>query len=220
MSLRSFFIVAPLVVVLAFLGYRVVDLQHDVDVLKRQVRELKVARTRADDTAASASTSSYVQEQRITALEQRTAGLKNDAKGLLGAGAAMPDPKADAKILSVVERENSRLRDIHLEWSRPRWIELRDAELKDFARKNNLSEAQTASVKNALEREVDAMIAVMKRPNVLEDPDSLIHDWQGLLEDTDASVRRVLNPAQLAVWDQVRVFERKVFWPWLDSAQK
>src|SRR5215471_2840827 len=107
MPLRTFFIVAPLVVVFAFLGYRVVDLQHDVDVLKRQVRELKVARTRADDTAASASTSSYVQEQRITALEQRTLGLRKDGNNLLGAGAAMPDPKADAKILSVVERENS-----------------------------------------------------------------------------------------------------------------
>ena len=118
-------------------------------------------------------------------------------------------------ILSVVERENSRIRDVQLEWHRARWLETRDQQLAAFATSMHLQPDQTTALRSVLEHELNEMVSVLKRPGLAEDPDQAAADWQAVLSKTDQRALGVLTPEQQQVWVQVRQFERNVLWPWL-----
>jgi hypothetical protein len=123
----------------------------------------------------------------------------------------------DKDVLSIVERENNRIKDVQLEWNRSRWLDTRDAQLLSFSKQYGLTTEQTAGLQKAMQQEIDGMIELLRRPDLLDDPDGTAADWQSKLEATDARAKQLLNPAQLGAWNQGRVFERKLLWPWLPS---
>ena len=219
MQMRIFTAAAILVAVLGFLGFRIVDLEQRVAALSRQLDGSKSSDADHDGTDAGVSGVGY--EPRLAALEKRVEGIKANMHSLekaAGVGISLPPgPHADKQILSVIERENNRVRDVQLEWSRARWLDTRQEQLTSFASQNKLSTTQTAELQKTLEHEVDTMVEVLRRPNLMEDPDSASSDWQALLDATDQAAAKVLTPEQLSNWNLARAIERKLLWPWLPS---
>jgi len=222
------------VCLIGFLGFRIIDLEQRVARLSEQLG-VPAQAGEATESARSKSSSASATGSGATGFEQRLRALEARVNSLHAATQKVRSPNADdlnasnlAKeqaILSVVERENSRIRDVQLEWHRARWIETREQALTVFASQHRLQPAQTVELRDALEREVDAMVKILKRPELAEDPDQAVGDWQAVLAETDARAQKVLTAEQQQAWWQGRVLERRVLWPWLpdkgdESARK
>jgi hypothetical protein len=215
---------AALVLLLAvtgYLAYRVVTLEHEVGALKKQLGAPSVAKAAAKTgTLAAQPGSSGNHEQRLAELEGALARLREDLQSLEEATSGMAagplDPlSGEQHILSVIERKQAHVLDRQLEFHRVRWVEWRAQALDNFAETVGLSPAQTERLHDLLAREVETMIGILKRPDVLENPEQSVSDWTAMLEETDRQARRLLEPAQVPAWDQARFLERKVLWPWL-----
>jgi HAMP domain-containing protein len=205
------------VVLIGFLAFRIVDLEQRVASISRQLDAAAPASETEDAGTSPNDTHGSGYEHRIRALEKRVHEL--EAKALVRDRPAplANDPQTENAVLSVVEREQSRIRDVQLEFHRGHWIQQRNAALTVFAQTYGLSTEQVVEIQKALEQEVDAMVDQLRRPTLLEDPDQAASDWQTMLDDTDARARKVLTPEQLAAWEKGRLFERQVLWPWLRS---
>jgi hypothetical protein len=226
MRMGTFMAAAALVAIIGFLGFRILDLEQRVAGVTHQLgsapSEPEVATSGADAGPHPSSTvvAAGGYEQRLRALEKRVQELQASIKKLDKIGASTDPVQADKEILSVIERESSRLRDVQLEWHRQRWVEARETQLSLFARQFGLSPQQTESLHKVLDHEVDEMVKQLRRPTLLEDPDQGASDWQAMLDETDREAQKILTPAQRAAWDQGRTFERKFLWPWLPNNGK
>ena len=162
-------------------------------------------------------------EQRVASLEEKLRSLPK-AHGKTAASGPCENcaegTSQEAAVLSIVARENSRIRDVQLEWHRARWGETRQQQLAVFAGQHKLRPEQTAELNRALEHELDAMVSILKRPDAAEDPDQAATDWQSVLKETESRVKTILTPEQEQAWMQGRVFERRVLWPWLPQEDK
>jgi hypothetical protein len=217
MRVGTFMSGAAAVAVIGFLAFRIVDLEQRVSALSAQLgtpaeAPQEGARGRGDAGIPPAAPTGYA--ERLSALEKRVAAL-SDAQSALTKAPAQGREHQEEEILSVVQREGTRIRDVQLEWHRSRWLEGRAEQLNAFAKSKGLSPEQTAGLQGALQHEVDAMVDVLKRPELMEDPDQVASDWQAVLDDTDNQARKLLTPTQNIYWTQARVFERAVLWPWL-----
>jgi hypothetical protein len=209
---------AALVAFLGYLGFRIVDLEGRVANLTRQLGAApnsapeQTSHTDVHSSAAAAAPQGFA--QRLAALEQHVQALRLERQRVEKPQGPALD---DKEILSVVERENNRVKDVQLEWNRARWIENRDEQLTAFSKTYGLTPEQTANLQKAMRTEVDTMVELLRRPGLLDDPDQAASDWQNMLDTTDKSAKQVLNPAQLGAWNQVRTFERRLLWPWLPN---
>jgi len=224
MPARSLIVAALCVVVLGVLAYRVVAIERRTEALREQLEGPAPAAAAAPGASVTHTAGADAsQAQRLKALEEGVAEARTTLsriKFVMTEGVTMPNPRTEQEILAVVQREDARVRNAQLEWSHTRWQAAREAQLDQFALHNALSGQQTAELKKSLTREVDAMVDVLRRPGLFEDPEKTAVDWQALLDETDQTAARVLNPAQLDVWKQVREFERKLLWPWLPKNAK
>ena len=215
--MRTWALLAVAVAVCGYLGFRVFSLERRLDIVS--------ARLGAPDArtpgAASAGAGPGDHEQRLRVLERDLRSLRDDLRSLEQATgekvepAAAPTEGGDQRILSVVEREQKRIRDKQLQFHRTRWLEWRQAALEEFADKYGLTAQQEEQVERLLTQEIDALTEILRRPDVLENPERASEDWLTVLEATDRAARGVLNPAQLAPWEAARTLERRVLWPWL-----
>ena len=221
MPARNVILAALCVLILGVLVYRVRDLERRSDALREQLEGLVPSEAAAPHEATHAAAggeSSRSHAQRLQALEEGIAAVRTKIsrlKYVMSEGVTMPNPRTEQEILSVVQREDARVRNAQLEWSRTRWQAARESQLAQFALQNGLSDRQTAALKPSVTREVDAMVEVLRRPNVFSEPDTTARDWLALLDETDQTAMRVLTPAQRDVWNKTREFERKLLWPWL-----
>jgi hypothetical protein len=219
MRIRTFIAVGLLFGLLGFLSLRIFTLEQRVSALTTRLGHPHDAGVvDAGEPAVDDPASNQDVEQRVSALEKRLDTLSTSVRGLerfsrLGTAG----PQADKEILSVVERENSRLRDVQLEWQRSRWNETRDAQFMTFARQYNLSSDQTTKLRKSLEQEADSMFELLRRPTLLEDPDQAAADWQAVLDATDRDAQSVLTAQQVGPWVAARTFERRILWPWLPA---
>jgi hypothetical protein len=126
--------------------------------------------------------------------------------------------RQEQAILSVVERENGRIRDVQLEWHKARWLETRKQQLAAFAFSQKLEPAQSVKLYDAIEGELTGLVEIMKRPSFAEEPDQVANDWLNVLGETDQRAQKLLTPQQYQTWLQGRLFERKVLWPWLPDS--
>jgi hypothetical protein len=217
MRTRTFIAAAALVAFLGYLSFRIVDLEGRVANLTRQLGaapEATQVQPSHTDTRLSAAAPPQGYLQRLAALEKQIQALKVERQHVDKAGGQGLDDKA---ILSVVERENNRVKDVQLEWNRARWLENRDEQLTVFSKTYGLTPEQTSNLQKAMRAEVDTMVELLRRPCLLDDPDQAASDWQGMLDATDKAAKQVLNPAQLGAWNQARGFERRLLWPWLPN---
>lgn len=224
MRLRTFVASAGVLFILGLLGFRIIDLEQRVGLLSRQLSRLEpVGTIDAGNEPKPASTTdrtpSVAFERRLKSLEKRVEALASRPTLLpSGTGDFGTDVlRSEEAILSVVEREASRIRDVQLEYHKARWLETRQQQLAGFASQLKLEPAQTTELYSALENELDRMADVMRRPNIAEDPDQLASDWQQILVDTDERAKAVLTPEQYQFWAQGRFVERKVLWNWLPA---
>lgn len=224
MPTRSTIAAALCAVVVGFFGYRSVVLEQRIDALRRQLGETPAA---ADPSSSKANVAvsgdqSVSQRARLGELEKGVTSLDAKLRTLRyasGGAPNLPENEMREEILSVVQRESSRVRDVQLDWSRERWQEARDQQLAAFARDYGLSSDQTATMQKGLAHEVDAMVEVLRRPTLFEEPERTVKDWQALRTVTDETAERTLTPAQLQAWNLVREFERKILYPWLPERQ-
>ena len=223
MRFRYFLAGAAVLVVLGVLGFRILDLEQRVTLLseanKRQ--EADSSAPAAAQTAASGSnaTSSTI-EARLRTIEQRISALENMKQGLATPSGNMNEDRLrqEQAILSVVERENGRIRDVQLEWHKARWLETRKQQLAAFAFSQKLEPAQSVKLYDAIEGELTGLVEIMKRPSFAEEPDQVANDWLNVLGETDQRAQKLLTPQQYQTWLQGRLFERKVLWPWLPDS--
>jgi hypothetical protein len=209
---------AASVAILGYLAFRIVDLEGRVANLTRQLgaapEPTPAAQPSHTDVRPSAATAPQGYLQRLAALEKQVQALQLDRQSRDKAGGPVLD---DKEILSVVERENNRVKDVQLEWNRARWLENRDEQLTVFTKTYGLTPDQTAKLQKAMRAEVDTMVELLRRPGLLDDPDQAASDWQSMLDATDKAAKQVLNPAQLGAWNQGRTFERRLLYPWLPN---
>lgn len=219
-AMRAVWIVLSVaVIVCGLLGYRTVRLEQRIEALVRQLG----APGAGGAAAAGGSGAPPVQgdhEQRLRTLEQEARALREDLQTLEEATgertvAAGAPTQTDQRILSVVTREQERIRDKQLEFHRARWLEWREGALDTFAQSNRLSPVQTDQLHRLLADEVEALVQLLRRPDVAENPERAANDWLDRLELTDRAARNILEPPQIVAWDQARTVERRVFWPWL-----
>jgi len=221
MRVRTFAAAATGLLLFGFLGFRILDLEQRVARLSDQVGQPGDAApgepTQARASSGASSGRNY--EQRLAALEKRmdalSAALSRD--GARSADNAPGNPSKEQAILAVVERENSRIRDVQLEWHRARWLETREEQLKVFANQVNLSPDRTNQLHQVIEHELDQMIGIMKRPGFADDPDQVATDWKSVLSDTDRRAAAILSPEQQQFWQWGRAVERKTLWAWLPN---
>lgn len=213
-AMRIWLVLAVALGVCAYLGYRVLALEQQVDALGARLG----APAELADRAPQGRDAGH--EQRLDALQEELRALRADLRTLEEATADMAgvdlnDPKADQHILSVIDRKQSRIRDRHLEFQRDRWLEWRQTALDDFAQKQSLSSWQAEQLHQLLADEIDMLVEILRRPESAENPERASHEWLDRLEATDRAAHRVLQPAQVTAWDTARAVERRVFWPWL-----
>jgi len=206
----------------SLLVYRVVSLEEQVAALRRRL---------GPEVAASAPQAGpkpvTSHEQRILALEADVRAMREELDSLdlpgstlrPGAPTAGLDKAggAEQQILLIVERKANRIRDKQLEFHRSRLMEWREGALDGFAQQFGLSPWQTEQLHQLLSDEVDKMVEILRKPESAENPEQGVADWVATLEQTDNAAHRVLDPAQNAAWDQARMVERRVFWPWLPN---
>ncbi len=215
MILRSLAAVV-VVVVTALFGYRLVQIDRRLDALEK-----RLGATTRDSEHKASDAKPMPLEERITELERRADqdSVNLGALELAATHVAPPTraqhPPDDKAILSVVEREQNKVRDAQLDWQRGHWIEARENQLAAFSRQGNLTQAQTEQMRQVFQKEIDSMVDFLKRPALLTDPDEAIKEWRELLEDTDTEAGRILNPSQMTIWNQERFIERKILWPWI-----
>jgi hypothetical protein len=211
-------VLAAALTLCGFLGYRTVRLEQRIDALRRQLGAPGAGAGAAGKVANPPVTGDH--EQRLRTLEQEARALREDLRTLEKATGERPElavnaASSDQRILSVVTREQERIRDKQLEFHRARWLEWREGALDNFAQTNRLSPTQTDQLHRLLAAEVDALIQLLRRPDVAENPERAANDWLDRLELTDRAAHNLLEPAQVTAWDEARTVERRVFWPWL-----
>jgi hypothetical protein len=220
MKLTTFILGAAALVLFGWLGFRILDLERRVSHLSEQLG------TASADAMPAATTSEHVTvvnttpqgyEQRLRALEERLDKLASAQSSLARMTGKDGHADADNQILSVIEREGNRIRDVQIEYHRPRWIEARDAQVDAFAQATHMTGQQTQILKGVVEREVEDFVAVLKKPDLMEDPDGATTAWQAALDKTNDTAHKLLTPPQAALWDQARLFERQLLWPWLPA---
>jgi hypothetical protein len=162
--------------------------------------------------------------------DRRIAALETDVGAMLEAQAELSketESKASLaevsqgmspdRILSVVNQEAARVRDKQLAFHRNNWMQLRDKASADFATRHGLNPDQNQRVRRLLFDEVDGMVAILARPELLEQPERAIREWQALLRETDEAAERWLDPAQYTAWKEARAHERRLYMPWLPA---
>lgn len=197
----------------AYLGYRVLSLETRVASL---AKELGVS-ARTPAAGAQSAVPEESQKSRLAAMDHELKSLRDDLRTLEEATGNVPtiETGADQRILSVVDREQTRLRDRQLEFHRSRWLKLREESLELFAEKHGLSQRQVDQLYEILVDEVDRMTELMRGKDMQEDPEKSSSELLALLEQTDRSAYRILAPSQVEPWDTARIIERRVLWPWL-----
>jgi hypothetical protein len=203
-------------------GFRIVDLEQRLALLTSHSDQKELDATNAaqrGEPIVPGIPSKNI-DARLRAIEERISALENMKDGLpMPTGNIGEDRlKQEQAILSVVERENSRVREVQLEWHKARWLETRKQQLAGFAYSQKLDPAQTTRIYEALETELNGLADVMKRPTFAEEPDQVATDWLNVLGETDRKARETLSAEQYQTWEQGRMFERKVLWPWLPDA--
>jgi hypothetical protein len=225
MRTSAFLAGAGAIVAFGFLGFRILDLEQQLSALNDRLEHEHEAHDERPRTPLPAASSSVAvsptdYEARLRLLEQRLEAVADHKQaapvqtGNLGADRL----KQEQAILSVMERENSRIREVQLEWHKARWLETRRQQLAGFAFSQRLEPEQSGKLYDALEHELDSLADVMKRPSFAEEPDQVASDWLKILNETDQRAQQTLAPAQYQTWLQGRLFERKVLWPWLPDA--
>ena len=160
-------------------------------------------------------------EPRLVAVEKELRALREDVHTLEKATEttlALPAPGANAdprQILSVVKGESDRIRDRQLDFARARWTEGRKEALELFATEHKLDGQQKEQIQEILDSESDKLVAVLRKPDVLENPEQMAADWNAVLRDTDRAAAGILEPNAVAAWTTARTIERRVLWPWL-----
>jgi len=199
----------------AYLGFRLISVESRMQDLTERLGAPVVKA----EKNASPSKPARGYEPRLAVLEHDVKALREDLTTLeaaTGNVAEVRDP-ADGKrqILSIVEQEQKRVLDRGLQFNRKRWLEMREASLDKFAEQQNLTPQQVDQLRVLLSRELDGIVEVMRRKESLENPEQASSDWMVLLEETDKTATRLLNPAQTQAWNTARTIERMVLWPWL-----
>jgi hypothetical protein len=225
MSLQTFIVGATLLAVFGFMGFRVLNLEQRVAVLTEELgaprRDDAASRAAQPDSAADTAGSTPANqslEQRLQAIDRGLEALNAKWRAQSSQSSASPqDLDRESAILSVVERENNRVRDKQLAFYRQRWLEGREQQLAAFAAELKLQPEQRAELYKALEHEVDALITVLKNPDVPENPDVGVSDLLTVLSETDQRAKQLLTPAQSQAWTQARTYERHTLWPWLSD---
>jgi hypothetical protein len=209
------------IAVIGYFAFRILDLEQRVALLSEQAGTRAAASSSAAGRSLSAGPVGALDkalDERLAAVERRLDSLAKQLSEKRGPAISdlgkSPTAQEEA-ILSVVERETSRIRDVQLEWQRTRWLETREQQLSSLATSMQLDAAQTTALRTALEREADDLIAVLRKPTFAEDPDQAVSEWKAALNTADNQALAVLKPEQQAVWLQLRHFERNALWPWL-----
>lgn len=160
--------------------------------------------------------------------DRRIAALETDVGAMLEAQAEL-SKEAESKasladvsqgmsperILAVVNQETTRVRDKHLAFHRNNLVQLRDKASAEFATQYGLNPEQNQRIRRLLFNEVDGMVAILSRPELLEQPARALEQWQALLRQTDEAAEEWLNPAQYAAFKAARAKERREYMPWL-----
>jgi hypothetical protein len=222
-------VVAIVVIALlgGFLWYRQAALENRIDRLTEQLGAGATVAAPADsdgsepdpssDPGADAARAIGSHSARLSAVEAGLKSVQADVRSLEEATGDSAKMVTDQQILSVLKQQGTKVMDSQLKFHRERWLEQREVALNDFSRRLGLNQTQNDQLWDLLSSETDKMVEILKNPELAEDPERAARVWKESLLDTDAEAHRVLDPQKAAAWDQVRLVERRLLWPWLPN---
>lgn len=217
--MRSYVVAIAAVAVALFLGYRQWTLERRLEQLSVQLGAAVAPEPAqpADDAPAVAPAAPSTHAERLSALEAGLRSLRADVRSLEIATADLPQDKAvtDQQILSVMKEQGAKVVESQLKYHKERWLDQRELALNSFTKRFNLDPGQNDQLSSLLSVEIDKMIDILRKPESFEDPENAAMEWKQILLDTDSAAHKVLQPGAAVAWDQQRLMERKVLWPWL-----
>jgi hypothetical protein len=215
--MRSYVVAIAAVAVALFLGYRQWALERRLDTLSAQLGAAAAQQPAAADAPVVAPAAPSSHAERLRALEMGMASLRADVRSLEKATADLPQEKAvtDQQILSVMKEQGAKVVETQLKYHRERWLDQRELALNAFTKRFNLDQGQNDKLWGLLSGEIDSMVEILRKPESFEDPEKAALAWKQMLLDTDEAAHKVLPPQAVVAWDQQRMMERKVLWPWL-----
>ncbi|MDH5670502.1 MAG: hypothetical protein OEZ06_00025 [Myxococcales bacterium] len=218
-----------------FLGYRQFALEAALAELQGQLARLHAAGSGSDDTpvAAAAGDASGPRPGAMAPdagapdplhdIEAQLAQLRGELESLeraTGETATLEDLDTavdEERILGIVNQEQARIRDRHLEFQREQWMRWRHRTLDAFAKQQGIGDEDKQAIMQILEEEADGLVEIMRQPDAHSDPARVTKAWNDQLGVTDRKARELLKGPQLEAWARARLIERRVMWPWLSD---
>jgi hypothetical protein len=217
--MRSYVVAIAAVAVALFLGYRQWTLERRLELLGLQLGAAAAAAPQpaADHAPSVAPAAPSSHAERLRLLETGLNALRADVRSLEKATADLPQEKAvtDQQILSVMKEQGAKVMEKQLKYHRDRWLDQRELALNSFTKRFSLDAGQNDQLWGLLSSEIDKMVEILSKPESFEDPENAAMVWKQILLDTDSAAHKLLQPQAAVAWDQQRLMERKVLWPWL-----
>jgi hypothetical protein len=227
--MRAWHILLIVIPFCGFLEYQVLSLSNRVDTVHRIVQGLSVAEgvgknRNSSDNSVELST---LEEElkRLTAQVDRIRIRLADGSDteLASDTASLEDPENrklfSEKVLSVINSEVQRIRDIQLKRNRDSLVKYRKAAVREFAIKQGLTAGQESALQTILEDEVDKMVEILRDVNWENAPPTFMAEWTAMLAQTNDKIQDILNADQMSMYLYLRHLELQAMQGWLPKTQ-
>lgn len=226
--MRAWHILLIVIPVCVFLEYQVLSLNNKVDTVHRIVQGLSaVEGTGKKGNSSDNSVKLSTLEEEVTRLTaqidririQLANGSTETVAPDEGAPATQEPPKVFSdKVLTVINSEVQRIRDIQLKRNRDALVRYRKAAVREFAIKQGLTAGQESAIQTILEDEVDKMVEILRDVNWEDAPPNFMAEWTAMLAQTNDKVQDILNADQMSIFLYLRHLEQQAMQSWLPKS--
>lgn len=204
-------------------------LQSELETLEQTVGEPADESSSESPSASTRSRRLPGHSERLSALEQEMrdlettlGGLSRQAEACVEKAEAHVDRVVDSnqmqqRIVDVMQAEEERVLGTQLQWHRDQLMKAREKGLDQLAEQGNLSDSQKEELTKLMEDESDAILELIKDPEMRENLDVGLKELRNLLDATDEKARQILDPDQMKLYKAGREVEQATLAPWLPA---
>lgn len=221
--MRAWHILIIVVPFCGFLEYQVLSLNNRVDTVHRIVQGLSMAEGIGQNSPSNPAELSALREEvkRLAAHVDRIR-LANGSTDESGSDtSATGSDKGEVfsdKVLSVIQTEVERIKNIQLKRNRDALVKYRKSVVREFAIKQGLTAGQESAIQTILEDEVDKMVELLADIKWENAPTNFATDWAAMLAQTNDKVQDILSADQMSIFLYLRHLEQQAMQPWLPKS--
>lgn len=225
--MRAWHILIIVIPFCIFLEYQVLSLGNRVDTVHRIVQGLSMAEGIGQNSSGNPAELSKLKGElkQLTAQVDRIR-IRLSSGSTTGSDSDTTSPNENApqgevfshKVLSVIETEVERVKDLQLKRNRDALIKYRKAAVREFAIKQGLTAGQESAIQTILEDEVDKMVELLADVNWENAQPAFAAEWAAMLAQTNDKVQDILNADQMSIFLYLRHLEQSAMQPWLPKS--